>query len=224
MIVVRVDDFPFTKQSERHRHDRESFLRFDDVLSRHLGGAPYLLGAIPALSTDDDLSMLASLGHVTVGMHGVRHDERFPNEFLPHLTERDVHRSLSSARERLRAATGQPVDVYMPPRNVIDRRTLAACGRAGFRAFTSGPETGDVGRTTLARLHSEAPLEYGRSDELLERGSVGHLRRRCESGGRAILALHFTWETNLGLESLDRYLSQLAGMLGGFDLDELSGS
>jgi hypothetical protein len=220
MLRLRIDDYPGAKPAEFDKHNLKNFLKFYDLLDKRVG-KQFLLGVIPKHTADAELIFIGALPNVVVGMHGIDHDERFLNEFRNHLTTKDVTTKLKNSRERLQHLTKQNVDVYMPPHNIVDIRTLKACDQAGFKAFTSGPETDlfdfDGAPYRARELYSEAPLEYGRSDELLQRGSIKHLTDRCFAGETVYLTLHWTWEWNIGLEHLDRYLAELSGCFENFD-------
>lgn len=222
MIRIRVDDFPHTKHEERDRHNLTSFRDFDRLLRMYLGDRRYLLGAIPMKCTPDDLVYLRDETGCRIGMHGVWHDERlldlYQNEFEPYLTRSAVRAELEVNRVNLEKAVGRPVDIYMPPRNLIDRRTIAVLTRAGFSAYTSGPETpADLrsGGPGLTCIDSRPPHEYGRSDELLTRRSHDELIWTAKEDKTVTLTLHWTWETNIGLDHLRRFLDQIDPKLFG---------
>lgn len=216
MIKLRVDDFPYTKPDERHRHNLKSFREFVDVVERHYYGY-WLLGVIPGNCGDDEIDFLryGSQG-IEIGMHGIYHNETYPSEFLPNLTQADICRQLKMTRTLLSRAIQQPVEVYMPPHNIIDFRTVAALPEAGFKAFTTGPETEPVlvkqKFSEVKTFHSDKQLgQYGRSDELLP-WATHHLM--ADSKEQDVwLTLHWTWEVNIGLENLDRFLAALAPQL-----------
>jgi hypothetical protein len=210
MLNVRVDDFLLTKDDESWRHNLENFKLFDAVMAKY--GVNYVLGVIPRTATAGHLEYLASNPRVEVAMHGILHDERFRNEFREHQTETDIVNALSSVKQVWDSIVG-PVDKYIPPHNVVDYKTCRALSTLGFSTVFGGPET-DENVAEYARglgLNFEisaAPLEYGRSDELLQRGSVPHLSR--EVSIRPVwLTLHWTWEFNIGLSNLDTYLKEL---------------
>lgn len=216
-LYIRVDDFPGTKPEEFYKHNLENYRRFHDVLTTR--GLLYTLGVIPRHVTDDQLAWLGE-NRVKVALHGIDHDERFPNEFRDHQTVAEVGNSLAGAKRRLEAFCGQVSD-YIPPHNVVNVRTVHALLRCGFRTLHGGPGT----EPAVAKIASELgldvvltypPFEYGRSDELLERGSVDHVVGRLRDGD-VWLALHWTWEQNIGLSNLERYLDTLdekRGMMG----------
>jgi hypothetical protein len=222
VISIRVDDFPFSKPEEAWKHNLESFKRFDDTVAKYVDG--YVLGVIPKHATEEQLDWLAANDRAVVAMHGVEHDERFPNEFREHMTERDVREVLLGAKQKLlRCNSDGKVGMYVPPHNVLDARTLRALKDAGFTSVFGGPGTAatlDQYAWTLGLgfFASEHPLWYGRSDELLERD---HAHETILSYGNdpknrwkmKYLTLHWTWETNIGLESLDRFLQKIAPVL-----------
>ena len=57
-------------------------------------------------------------------------------------------------------------------------------------------------------IHSEPPLEYGRSDELMQRGAVEYLKEECKKRD-VWLTLHSPWEINIGLSSLREFMMKL---------------
>jgi hypothetical protein len=209
MIRVRVDDFPHTKGEPQHT--LAAYREFDRCLRECLGGKRYLLGVIPHRSSVDDILYLRNETDCTVGMHGIRHDEHeldlYQNEFPPYLSQKDVGTMLMSTVAHLDDALGRDVRIYMPPRNRIDRRTVDVLLDCGFYGYTTGPETPAELRMHdyLTVYHSEPPHQYGRSDEMLKRNSQVHLRAEDE----AILTLHWTWETNIGLNHLRDFLGQI---------------
>lgn len=211
MLWCRVDDFPLTKPEESWRHNLDNFKRFNAVMERH--GLDYVLGVIPRHTNDQMLRNLVEMPMVEVALHGVNHDEMFPNEFRDHQTQMEVYQAIQSAVAPLEDICG-PVDTYIPPHNVIDRKTCNALKAAGFTWVLGGPGT-DVSVFDYANFiglqtyYSVPPLEYGRSDELSERGSVDHLLH-ASSVKDVFLTLHWTWEWNIGLKNLDAYLSELA--------------
>lgn len=223
MIRVRVDDFPQTKGEPQH--SLQAFRSFDKCLRECIGGRRYLLGVIPGRCTVDDLLFIRNETDCAVGMHGTDHDEakldrNGGNQFEPYLTVDQIRKILTDNRMALRDAVGRPVDVYMPPRNVIDHRVALAARASGFEAFTSGPETALSVRKDWGRwlIHSEPPHEYGRTDELLQRGSDEIMRMYRGPDVDVVLTLHWTWETNIGLTHMERFFSLIPNELfGDFD-------
>lgn len=210
-IQVRVDDFPGAKDAERYRHNLTAYRRFHEVLRGLLGGRRYLLGVIPYRCLADELAFIrdeAPSLDILVGLHGLDHSEKrldfYENEFAPHHTTREVARSLDAGWSHICNYAGPP-GVYLPPRNRIDERTVQALKQVGFSAFTTGPETDPSIRERHSDmcLHSQVPFEYGRSDELLQRGAQAHLIQECDAGRTVTLTLHFPWETNLGNDYTD---------------------
>lgn len=209
MIRVRVDDFPHTRDGEKDRHTLAAFREFHRVLSECIGGKRYLLGVIPGRCTVDDVLFLRNETDVRIGMHGVYHDEAkldlYQNEFAPYLGHQQVGRLLTDASAALEAGVGRRVDVYMPPRNRIDVRTLSLLPECGFYFYTSGPET-EFFADNLVEIRSLPPHEYGRTDELLQRDAHVHLR---QLKGDCVLTLHWTWETNIGLDHMRKFFAEI---------------
>lgn len=225
MIMIRVDDYPGTKADEFWKHNKKSFERFDNLV-QEIVGKKYLLGVIPAHTSDEELQWLGQR-NIVVGMHGTDHDERYQNQFSDHWTKNDIVRSLVHHRTRMKDLTRQTVDVYLPPHNAVNLKTLSALAATKFKAFTSGPgglleesceytiAMYDERITwTMKCLHSNAPLEYGRSDELLERGAVDYLLANRDK--EIYLTLHFPWEINIGLEYLRVFLEKIKDVVTDF--------
>lgn len=213
-IRIRVDDFPNTKGEPQHT--LSAFREFHRTLGECIGGKRYLLGVIPKRCDPDDILFLRNETDCEIGMHGIYHDEEkldlYRNEFPPYLSQRDVCRYLQESGQALDDAIGRQTTIYMPPRNRIDQRTLDVLVDAGFFAFTSGPETDKTIRTDVEEIHSH-PLEicYGRTDELYQKNAHVRLMTLCEVNptGRFVLTLHWTWETNIGLEHMKKFFAQI---------------
>lgn len=228
-ICVRVDDFPETKGEPQHT--LAAYHEFHTRLSGLIGGKRYLLGVIPGRCDYSHHMYLEETPGIEVGMHGVDHDESkldlWQNEFPPHSTREGIKVILQQNRMMLEQATNRPVTVYMPPRNRIDHRTVDVLSKTGFHGYTTGPETAEEFRTgahpavwvalksgimeahTVRYIHSNSPHEYGRSDEMYQRMSQDYLKARCLAGMNTVLTLHWTWETNIGLDHLDIFLSSI---------------
>lgn len=213
MIQIRVDDFPHTKGEPQHT--LEAFREFHREITA-CTGVTYLLGVIPGRCTVEDILFLRNETDCVIGMHGIDHDEAkldlYQNEFPPYYSSRDVGRRILEASDALDAAVGRRTDIYMPPRNRIDRRTVDVLPDCGFVAFTGGPETPNElrnGTDLLYIIHSEPPHEYGRTDEMYEAGSHVILAEQSEKGRDIVLTLHWTWETNIGLDHMRRFLTAI---------------
>lgn len=219
-IRIRVDDYPHTKGEPQHTID--AFRDFHRRLTDGIGGRRYLLGVIPGRCTPEHLLCLRRDTDCVIGMHGTDHDERRldrngGNQFEPYLTAAGVGSILQEHREALELAMARPVRIYMPPRNVIDRRTVGVLEGCGFEWFTTGPETDPEIRRLRGTIHSQPPHEYGRSDEMLMRNSHVELNLRPDSQD-TVLTLHWTWEVNIGLQHLDRFLAEIPkDRFGDFD-------
>lgn len=222
MLKIRVDDFPNTKDNEKDKHSLAAFREFDRCLRECIGGKRYLLGVIPKRCDPDDILFLRNETDCEIGMHGIYHDEGkldiYQNEFPPYLSQRDVCRYLQETAEALDNAIGRRTEIYMPPRNRIDQRTLDVLVDAGFLAYTGGPETAvNLRRGSYDShdahppiyYHSEPPYEYGRTDEMLARGAPEYLLQRVLEGKQVILTLHWTWETNIGLEHMRKFFARI---------------
>lgn len=222
MIKVRVDDFPHTKGEPQQT--LAAFREFHRELSALLGGRRYLLGVIPGRCSVEDVLMLRNETDCAVGMHGINHSEweldRYQNEFPSFMPSSQVQARMTEAREGLCSAVGRDVSVYMPPRNLIDWRTVRLLSECGFFWFTSGPETDPELRDYFGGncIHSQPPYEYGRTDELLQREAHLRMMEKVDRGYDVVLTLHWTWETNIGLQHMRAFLSQIPQRyLGGFD-------
>jgi len=209
MIRVRVDDFPQTKGEPQHT--LQAYREFHRCLSECIGGKRYLLGVIPGRCTVDDLLFLRNETDCVIGMHGTDHDEarltrNSGNQFESYMTMDQIRQQLKEHHTALQEAVGRKVQVYMPPRNVIDGRTYSALLDSPMTQITSGPETNPIMRRGTNRfIHSEPPYEYGRTDELWKNGAVSKLSGKAEVGEDVVLTLHWTWETNIGLEHMRRF-------------------
>lgn len=212
MIKIRVDDFPQTKGEPQHT--LEAFKEFDRVLRECIGGKKYLLGVIPERCSSDDLNFIRDETDCIVGMHGIWHDESkldlYGNEFPPYLSKEQIKYELSSAVGDLERAVARQINIYMPPRNIIDARTLSCLIDCGFSYFTAGPETDKmiIKNTIGSQLYSHAPHEYGRTDEMFANGSHAVLVERAAQRP-VIITLHWTWETNIGLDHMVKFLSKI---------------
>lgn len=217
MISFRIDDFPYTKPEEQWRHNLTNFKMFNEVMRRY--HATYTLGIIPDRLTDEMLDFIANEKYmITPALHGIHHDERFPNEFHSGETEDDIYQALTSAKYPLENF-GRDVDVYIPPHNVVDAKTVDALVRAGFRTLYGGPESdGMVFQYAWEekKMHTlrHYPPYYGRTDEMMERGNVVHFKERFVQGHDIHIGLHFTWEWNIGLQNLEKFLEQLKEEIG----------
>lgn len=212
MIRIRIDDFPHTKGEPQHT--LAAFREFDRRLREAIGGKRYLLGAIPHRCTVDDVLFLRNETDCVVGMHGIRHDEAsldvHQNEFPSYLSQKDIGNMLMTTSAGFEDALGRDVRIYMPPRNRIDKRTVDVLLDCGFYGYTTGPETPKELRSSdeLVVFHSEPPHEYGRTDEMWMRSSHEQLRLRSDSED-TVLTLHWTWETNIGLHHMTKFLTAI---------------
>lgn len=213
MIRIRVDDYPGTRPDEFYKHNWAALESFDEIM-RENWVPGYMLGVIPGHVTDEDLRKMAGHPRIQVAMHGVAHDERFQNEFRDYLTTSAVKTMLEQEKSRLERLVKSEVRVYIPPHNAFDERTCAALSAVGFTTICGGPGSpawADVTKRPFLNLEyarSQTPWEYGRSDELLQRDSVGWFTD-ATCAPHPVLTLHFPWEINIGLAHLRTYLSAL---------------
>ncbi len=212
MIRIRVDDFPQTKGEPQH--SLAAFRTFHKTLMQCTGNKRYLLGVIPGRCSVDDILFLRNETDCIIGMHGIDHDESkldtYQNEFPPYLSQSEIGRLLKEGRESLVAGVGRSCNIYMPPRNRIDFRTAMILPYVGFQWFTAGPET-EMARDAVAGLGqilSLPPDEYGRTDEMWNRRSHKQLRLRSDAED-TVLTLHWTWETNIGLHHMVKFLTDI---------------
>jgi len=213
-VILRVDDFPGTKPEEFWKHNLDNFKLFDAVLEKYVD--EYVLGVIPKYTTEEMIRYLEQNDKIRVALHGVEHNERFPNEFRPWETTEQIFNKLVSARQPFQKCNGA-LDVvdYIPPHNVIDMKTVDALKLAGFKRIYGGPGSDehviwhakDVG---LKFDYSQWPYWYGRSDELLNRDKA-HLM--INSNPDRVVTLHWPWEWNIGLDNLERFLEEIKGVL-----------
>lgn len=223
-VFLRVDDFPGTKPKEFWKHNLDNFKRFDAVLEKH-GVPQYTLGVIPRYTTEQHIDWLSANPRVRVALHGIEHDERFPNEFRDYETEDDIFMKITSAKEPLRRCNGNgEVECYIPPHNVVDLKTARALVRAGISDLMCGPGTdmttySQIKNAKLFGYHrltySHHPTFYGRTDEMIDRdAAIPKILEGSETSAGYVMTLHWPWEWNIGLESLDRFLGQLPGIFG----------
>lgn len=216
MISFRVDDFPYTKFDETWRHNLTNFKMFNEVMKKY--HAQYILGIIPDRLSEEMLKFLADEQYmITPALHGIHHDERFPNEFHSGETEEQIFQTIMSAKYPLEKFCG-PIDIYIPPHNVIDTRTVNSLKRAGFKMILGGPGSdNDILHFAMASglkvLRHDPPL-YGRSDEIMQNGGVQLMQNLLHEGDDLNIALHWTWEMNIGLESLDKFLKMFEYEIG----------
>lgn len=216
-VTIRVDDFPGTKPEEFWKHNLENYRRFDEVLSDYVD--EYVLGVIPKHTTPDMIEYLEQSDQIRVALHGVEHDERYPNEFRNWETTEGVFNKLVSARQPFQRCNGA-LDVvdYIPPHNVIDNRTLDALKLAGFRRVFGGPGTyeqqmGYGASIGLDMRYSGHPTWYGRSDELLNRDRAHNVINAEAEMRDNVLTLHWPWEWNIGLNNLRAFLEEIKRVL-----------
>ncbi|HKU37014.1 MAG TPA: DUF2334 domain-containing protein [Polyangiales bacterium] len=162
---------------------------------------PYYLGIVPGLLDPEMLDFLASLRWMLPAQHG--YDHRYP-EFSARLVERGdplnqrgtvgafnefrfarygtVVSKLRAGRDLLQERLRKPVDTYIPPCNVCDRKTSRALQALGFQLCLSDKP---VASRRVPVLRSDF---YGRS-------SQAALDARMDT-----LCLHTNWEWDVARE------------------------
>ena len=200
MLSLRVDDFPFVKPEESWKHNLDTFKMFHEIVRCHV--PEYHLGVIPKNVTKQQLEWLASQKGIIVAMHGIEHNESRQNEFLDHMTEKDVTDAIASAKCVMDPIVG-PIDSYIPPHNCVYMRTVNALVKNGFKTLFVGPGADEqmklIASRSLRVVDSPSPYLTGRSDEFMEDGRKDVLRSMRQDDVEHCLCLHFTWEVNVGL-------------------------
>jgi len=213
-ITLRVDDFPGTKPAEFWKHNLDNFKRFDEVLEKN-GVQSYVLGVIPKYTTEAHLDWLASNPRIEVALHGIEHDERFLNEFRDYETTEQITDKLNSAKQPLKRCNGYgDVTKYIPPHNVFDLKTVSALDRANFKSILCGPGSDQLPMRYARELgmdvsFSEHPKFYGRSDEMMYRDNAVPAILATTN---PVVTIHWPWEWNIGLENLDKFMSQISSL------------
>jgi hypothetical protein len=221
MIEIRVDDFPYTKQEETWRHNLENFKKFDSYFEKY--NLSYTLGVIPNHTTEEMREWLSENNRVEVAIHGINHDEKYPNEFREYQTEEEISSLLRNVREQYgRCNSTGEVKKYIPPHNVLDQKTVRALLKAGYETVLCGPGTESsvfsyANKIGLDARYSEPPYLYGRTDEMMKIGCTEIIKNASfwsvpDASAPAkptVVTLHWTWESNIGYESLDSFLKEI---------------
>jgi hypothetical protein len=207
--VLRIDDYP---TGVRPIPPDLSPLH-DILLKVEERGLRYHLGIVPALLTDSMCRFLGGLQHVIPTVHG--YDHAYP-KYGPLLESKGdpfnertigvfnefrgqpydvILAKLREGRRRLRDGLGKPVEAYIPPCNIGDRRTARALVEAGYRYYLS------------EKRIPGCPLPWVRSDFYGPSAYFDHGRRPD------VVTLHVTWEWDLVRQgqghTLDRLLDHL---------------
>ena len=211
MIRCRVDDFPGTKPDEFWKHNRDNYLKFHEILIQAF--PTYVLGVIPRHTTDDDLKFLGALSEVEIALHGINHDERFMNEFREHQTQADIEFEIRNAVMRIPFHSRKMPFSYIPPHNVLDFKTINALKNCNISRIHTGPGTelemiDYAEKLGLDVIDSRGALFYGRTDEMMERGCFPVIKQVSDISD-VNLTLHWTWEMNIGLDSLRTFVGKL---------------
>lgn len=215
-LRIRVDDFPFTKEHEwiSGQHSAEKFAEFDSIIP-----VKYLLGVIPYHASRFNVWPSSK---AIPAMHGFWHSEERVNEFHG-FTANDIESYIISGLDMIELGTGVRPSVYMPPHNSIDHATIVACKNAGIESITVGPGTAPFVPSICShygmKIIESTPRRflYGRSDELMaDEDLIDWLGLIGSSEFSSTLTLHWTWENNIGYDSLCSFMELLDGLLEDF--------
>ena len=210
--TLRIDDYPTGV-----RPILEDLSPLHEILTKvESRGIRYYLGIVPALLSDEMVRFLGGLEHVIHAVHGYDHanpryaplleakGDPFNERTLGAVDEFQgqpydvVLERLSRGRRLLEDRLGNPVETYIPPGNLGDRRTGRALVEAGFRRYLSEKR---IAGCPLPWIRSNF---YGTSDRYERNGRFG------------VHTLHLTWEWDLvrrgETRSLDRMLDHLADL------------
>jgi len=149
---------------------------------------------------------------IDIALHGVVHSESHLDEFYEQ-SYNTIETAILASKNFLEYHSERRVIDYIPPHNTVSADTILALSRLGFDRIYGGPETEEIAKDLIRRegieyIHSEPPLEYGRSDELMQRGAVEYLREECKYR-EVCLTLHSPWEINIGLHNLQKFMEKL---------------
>jgi hypothetical protein len=208
--VLRIDDYPTGV-----RPILSDLSPLHDILHKvDARGLKYYLGIVPALVTEEMFRFLRGLRHMIPAVHGYDHAY---HKYAPRLLAKGdpfnergsvkvfnefrdqpypvILTKLRDGRHLLEDRLGKPVQAYIPPCNIGDRRTARALVEAGYLVY-------------LSEKHLPGcPLLWIRSD--FYGRSTGYDDTRQPD----IVALHVTWEHDLirngSAHELDRLLDHL---------------
>lgn len=200
---------PEQKKNEFSKHNLANYILFDELVRRFF--TTYTLGIIPKYLTNEHFAWFKKQNHINYALHGVSHDEDRFDEFQG----RDKFSIMQSLRivRNIENRLGRKITDYIPPHNVVNKETILALKEFSFKTIFGGPGTKKediefIKQNEMEYIHSEEPLEYGRSDELLQRGAVKHLNEKSQNEN-VCLCLHWPWEHNIGLNNLETFLLEL---------------
>lgn len=219
-LNLRVDDYPGTKPKEFYRHNSANFFLFHDLIREFFPS--YVLGIIPRYLGEQDIRVLRACMKqgLVPAVHGIDHDESRQDEFDGLTTDQVIGR-LGPTKGVLEHMLQCRIEDYIPPHNAFGENLTGALCYLKFKNIYGGPGTNeDVPLHGLEMRYSKWPTEYGRSDELLDRDdSVFCIGQKLAAGRDVWLTLHWTWEWNIGLESLRSYMYMLSRHCCIMDID-----
>jgi len=186
-FIIRIDDYPTGV-----RDKIDNYRKFADQILNEFErfNIPYMLAVVPDLLEPEDHTFMQNRRNMTVGMHGLNHDQRkvgfrkIINEFTDNTVEHNL-KLLKRGKELLRE---YDTVCFIPPGNAYDLNLLKALAMDEFKlCFGTFPKVWRS-RSPIIILHASPPL-YG-----LSRDVISHLTKiQNEYGIRQILRrLYYT--------------------------------
>lgn len=237
-FLIRVDELPHAQATEDpERFGTGQFARFHAVLRD--AGVPYLLAVLPRAplayldpeekrwreidATERDLLADLRRDGITFATHALDHrtrsaDPRKHSELLG-LSEDELEDRLATA-DAVLDELALPHDVFVPPFNRFAHRQWRVLARR-YEVVCGGPETvrlmgwhrAPLWRGNAVYLPCHDPL-YGRAEVLVPQV------QRLVAENWAVwvpLTLHWSWETDRGLDGVERLATALAGVAASWD-------
>tara|TARA_Y100000590_G_scaffold340202_1_gene387957 strand:- start:616 stop:1395 length:780 start_codon:yes stop_codon:yes gene_type:complete len=167
-FIIRIDDYPTGVRDKIYNYRKFA----DQILNEfERYNIPYMLAIVPALLEPEDHIFLRNRHNMTVGMHGINHDQskvgfrKIVNELTGNTVEYNLE-LLKLGRDLL----GEHDTVcFIPPGNSYDLNLLKALAIDNFKlCFGTFPKVWHY-RSPIVLLHASPPL-YG-----LSRDVISHL-------------------------------------------------
>lgn len=151
-IRVRVDDFPQGIPNKRCADADYHLLRELEVRQ-----IPYVLGVVPELVCDMEISFLRTLKHAKIAMHGFNHS--LDNWKIPLFEFRGLLEDHIEPRveKGLRILSCFQVDWFIPPFNMFSQELVNVLAKQGFKTISAGHET-------LARMKAVENIDVNAMD------------------------------------------------------------
>ena len=188
--ITRIDDYPTgVKPIINNR-----FIKFSKVLSLfEERGLKYLLGVVPALINEEDISFIKSLEFCEVALHGFDHNfhtfsEGNREEFKGWAKE-DIREKL---KEGLNILKDFQIRCYVPPFNIFNQELVDAVNDLAITSITSGCDKPELDFHNLDVITPKR-MFYSKSTQIL--GCMEFFNANTDH-----LSLHLTWE----IEELNR--------------------